>query len=109
MIDLSPDEFRDLGYRAIDVIADRLSTIRDSYVRQPVPDDLKNQLMFTPLPQDAIDPTDLIDAVASMIMQYPMGNASPGFFGWVNPPPAPLGILAEMLSAAHNASVAGGD
>lgn len=109
MIDLSPEEFRKLGYQAIDLIAERLSNIQQSQARQPVPDDLKNQLMFTPLPQDAADPSVLIERVANEVMQYPMGNASPRFFGWVNPPPAPLGILAEMLAAAHNASVAGGD
>jgi aromatic-L-amino-acid/L-tryptophan decarboxylase len=38
-----------------------------------------------------------------------MGNSSPRFFAWVNSPPAPMGVLAELLAAAHDPSVAGGD
>jgi glutamate/tyrosine decarboxylase-like PLP-dependent enzyme len=38
-----------------------------------------------------------------------MGNASPRFFGWVNSPPAPIAVLAELLAAGLNPSVAGGD
>src|SRR5204863_520894 len=38
-----------------------------------------------------------------------MGNGHPRFFGWVNSPPAPIGVLAEFLAAAMNPSCAGGD
>jgi aromatic-L-amino-acid/L-tryptophan decarboxylase len=42
-------------------------------------------------------------------LAYPMGNNSPRFFGWVNSPPAPLGVLADMLASYLNASVVSGD
>ena len=109
MIDLSPETFRELGYRAVDLIAEQLATLPDAPVRQPVPDDLRERLMHSPLNTEPIDPNGLIDQVAEMILSYPMGNANPRFFAWVNSPPAPMGVLAEMLAAAHNASVAGGD
>lgn len=109
MIDLSPEEFRKLGYQAIDLIAERLAAIDDAPVRQPVPAELREHLMHAPLPQTGTDPAELLQAAAEDVLPYPMGNASPRFFGWVNSPPAPLGILAELLAAAHNASVAGGD
>jgi glutamate/tyrosine decarboxylase-like PLP-dependent enzyme len=38
-----------------------------------------------------------------------MGNISPRFFGWINSPAAPLGVLADLLAGGLNASVAGGD
>ena len=38
-----------------------------------------------------------------------MGNSSPRFFGWVNSSAAPLCVLAELLAAGLNPSVAGGD
>ncbi len=44
-----------------------------------------------------------------MVLPYPMGNASGRFFAWVNSPPAPMGILAELIAAALDPSVAGGD
>ena len=47
--------------------------------------------------------------LAELVLPYPMGNASGRFFAWVNSPPAPMAILAELLAAAHDPSVAGGD
>ncbi|HEY3231323.1 MAG TPA: pyridoxal-dependent decarboxylase, partial [Roseiflexaceae bacterium] len=43
------------------------------------------------------------------VLPYPMGNTSPRFFAWVNSPSAPLAVLAELLAAGLNSSVAGGD
>lgn len=109
MIDLSPDEFRRLGYRAIDILAEQLDTIRDYPTRQPVPDVVRERFMEQPLPELGCDPADLIESFAEEILPYPMGNDSPRFFAWVNSPPAPLAVLAELLAAGLNPSVAGGD
>ncbi len=109
MIDLPPEEFRQLGYRAVDLIAEQLAALPDAPTRRPVPDELRQQLLGQPLPAHAQDPAALLESFASDVLPYPMGNISPRFFGWVNPPPAPLAILAEMVAAALNSSVAGGD
>jgi aromatic-L-amino-acid/L-tryptophan decarboxylase len=108
-IDLSPEEFRSLGHRVVDLLAEHLANIRTMPTRQPVPLELREQLMHEPVPQDGVDADQLIDRVVSEVLPYPMGNNSPRFFAWVNSPSAPLGWLAEMLAAAHNPSVAGGD
>jgi len=108
-LDLPPAVFRKLGYRAVDILAKQLESLRDATVRQPVPDDLRQQLMEQPLPAAPVGPAGLLERFAKEVLAYPMGNASPRFFGWVNSPPAPLGVLAEMLGAGLNASLAGGD
>ena len=109
-IDLSPEEFRRLGYHAVDLITQRLQNIRENPVRQPVPPELREAWMHQDFPENGVyDLEALLNTVAEKIMDYPMGNSSPRFFGWVNSPPAPLGILAELFAAAHGASVAGGD
>jgi glutamate/tyrosine decarboxylase-like PLP-dependent enzyme len=109
MIDLSPQEFRQLGYRAVDMIAEQLAALADAPTRRPVPDEVRQQLLGQPLPDQAHDPAALLEAFAHDVLPYPMGNVSPRFFAWVNSPPAPLAIIAEMLAAALNSSVAGGD
>ncbi len=109
MIDLSPEEFRRLGYQAIDRIAEQLAALPDAPTRRPVPHELRDRLMQTPLNEEPLDPARLIEQFAADILRYPMGNNSPRFFGWVNSTAAPLAILAEMLAAAQNPSVAGGD
>jgi glutamate/tyrosine decarboxylase-like PLP-dependent enzyme len=108
-IDLSPEEFRQLGYRIVDMLAERLAAVRDMPVRQPVPLELREKLMHEPLPAEGAEPSQLIDRVVEEVLAYPMGNNSPRFFAWVNSPSAPLAWLADLLAAAHNASVAGGD
>ncbi len=109
MIDLSPETFRALGYQAVDLIVERLAALPYTPVRQPVPPELRDQLMHSPLPAEATEPSELLNQLAELVLPYPMGNASGRFFAWVNSPPAPLGILAELLAAAHDPSVAGGD
>lgn len=108
MIDLSPEEFRQLGYRAIDMLTERLATIRETPVRRPVPPELRDQLIHQHFPENGTDPAQILQSI-NTILDYPMGNSSPRFFAWVNSPPAPLGVLAELFAAAHDASVAGGD
>ena len=109
MIDLTPDEFRRLGYQAIDRIAEQLGALADAPARTPVPPDVRERLMHSPLNVEPVEPSSLLDAFAADVLPYPMGNNSPRFFGWVNSTAAPLALLAELLAAAHNSSVAGGD
>ncbi|MFN8376318.1 MAG: pyridoxal-dependent decarboxylase [Anaerolineae bacterium] len=108
-IDLSPEEFRALGHQVVDLLAERLGNMREMPTRQPVPLALREALMHEPLPADGSDPAQLIQRVVDEVLAYPMGNNSPRFFAWVNSPSAPLAWLADLLAAAHNPSVAGGD
>ena len=79
MIDMSPDEFRRLGYRAIDLLADDLASLRSRPCRSAVPPDIQQTLMHQPLPHEPSEPDALIDYVSSTIFRYPMGNGSPRF------------------------------
>lgn len=109
MIDLSPEEFRELGYRAVDVLAAQLAGLRAAPVRQPTTEAFRQRIMSQPLPETESDPRAVLETFAADILPRPMGNASPRFFAWVNSPPAPFAILAELLAAALDPSVAGGD
>jgi glutamate/tyrosine decarboxylase-like PLP-dependent enzyme len=103
------EAFRALGYRAVDIATGYLAGIRDDPVYQPVPPAVRAALMEAPLPEDPFATDALLDAFRSTILPYPMGNGHPRFFGWVNSPPAPAGIVAEFLAAAFDPSCAGGD
>jgi glutamate/tyrosine decarboxylase-like PLP-dependent enzyme len=109
VIDLPPDDFRRLGHRAVDLLADYLASLPDRPCRAPVPTAVRDALMHEPPPEQGMAPDDVLSALASTAFAYPMGNGSPRFFGWINSPPAPMGIIGEFLAAGLNPSVAGGD
>jgi glutamate/tyrosine decarboxylase-like PLP-dependent enzyme len=108
-MDIAPEEFRRLGYRAIDLLTDHFAALSEGPCRLPVPDDVRRELMEAPSPTEPADADALLDEVGASILSYPMGNGSPRFFGWVNSSAAPLCTLAELLAAGLNPSVAGGD
>jgi aromatic-L-amino-acid/L-tryptophan decarboxylase len=109
MIDMTPDQFRTLGYRAVDLIAEQLAALPSAACRPTMPDALRQSLLEQQLPAEGRDAGLVLDALAEYVLPYPMGNNSPRFFAWVNSPAAPLGVLAELLAGGLNASVAGGD
>jgi glutamate/tyrosine decarboxylase-like PLP-dependent enzyme len=103
------DDFRTMGYKAVDLIADYLATIRARPVYQPMPDEKRERLLDLTFPDQGQEIDALIDQFAETILPFPMGNGHPRFFGWVNSPPDPAGIIAELLAAALDPSCAGGD
>lgn len=106
---LDVEEFRRLGYRAVDLAAAHFAGIRERPVFQPMTPEERRDVMEQPLPEAAVAPDAILDLFARQILPHPMGNGSPRFFAWVNSPPAPMGVLAELLAAAMNPSCAGGD
>ena len=81
---------------------------------RPVPQEHRDQAVASDVPgrtQDPVSPDDMpADACfKSTIEPYPFGNGHPRFWGWVNSPPAVMGVFADALAAAMNPSCAGGN
>ena len=91
------------------MIADHLEGIGDKPVFAPMAPAERAALLDRPLPDRGASPESLLALVGREILPHPMGNGHPRFFGWVNSPPAPIGVVAELLAAAMNPSCAGGD
>jgi aromatic-L-amino-acid decarboxylase len=106
---IDPETFRALGYQAVDLAAAHLAGMREAPVFQPMSPEARLTLLEQPLPVAGVEPRDILERFAADVLPYPMGNGHPRFFGWVNSPPAPIGILAELLAAAMGPSCAGGD
>jgi glutamate/tyrosine decarboxylase-like PLP-dependent enzyme len=106
---IPPEEFRQLAHRAVDMIAAWLAGIDGRPVFAPMAPAARADLLEEPLPEAGAAPAAILDRFASTVLPHPMGNGHPRFFGWVNAPPAPIGVLAELLAAAMNPSCAGGD
>ena len=103
------ETFRRLAHLAVDLATDYLAQIRQRPVFQPMKPDERQELLGANLSEDGVAPDVLLTYIRDHIFTHPMGNGHPRFFGWVNSPPAPLGVIAEFLAATLDPSCAGGD
>jgi glutamate/tyrosine decarboxylase-like PLP-dependent enzyme len=105
----TPEEIKRVGRCVVDLIADHLSTLPDEPVFAPFPADRVQSLLSTPPPQNPASPDDILRLFQETVEPFPFGNGHPRFWGWVNSPPAVMGIFADALAAAMNPSCAGGN
>src|SRR5438552_3048649 len=106
---LAPDDFRRLGHEIVELVAAYLAGLRARPVFRPMDARERRALLEQPLGEAGAAPEVILEAFRGAVLPHPMGNGHPRFFGWVNSPPAPIGVLAEFLAAAMNPSCAGGD
>jgi glutamate/tyrosine decarboxylase-like PLP-dependent enzyme len=107
--DWTEEEIKRFGYQVVDLIADYLTTLPEKPVFRPFPQELAREMLDTPAPEEGQDGEALLEEFRSQIAPYPFGNGHPRFYGWVNSPPAVIGVFAEALAAMMNPSCAGGN
>src|SRR5947199_277499 len=100
---------RRLAHAAVDLAADYLAGIGAAPVFQPMRPAERATLMQEPLDAAGLARETGLERFRPAVLPHAMGNGHPRFFGWVNSPPAPIGIVADFLAAALNPSCAGGD
>src|SRR5207249_5704060 len=88
---------------------DHISGLADRPVFRPVPPDLAERFLAAPAPVHGASPDDILGEFRDHVEPYPFGNGHPRFWGWVNSPPAVMGVFADALAAAMNPSCAGGN
>jgi aromatic-L-amino-acid/L-tryptophan decarboxylase len=106
---LTRDEFRQLGYRAVDMASTYLSELPGKPVFQRMREENRQAIMNFAMPDAALSGEEILDLVSQHILAHTMGNGHPRFFGWVNSPPSPMAVITEILATAMNPSCAGGD
>ncbi|HEV3200199.1 MAG TPA: pyridoxal-dependent decarboxylase, partial [Bryobacteraceae bacterium] len=92
----------------LDDILDYTEHIRERPVWQPIPRVVRGKFV-QPLPQKPAHLASIHDTFMRDILPYSVGNAHPGFMGWVHGGGTPIGMLAEMLAAGLNANLGGRD
>ena len=108
---LDPTDWRSLrqqGHRMLDDMLDYLQGLRERPVWQPIPEDLRDTF-HEPLPAGPMDLSAVHEIFMRDVLPYAVGNAHPGFMGWVHGGGTAVGMLAEMLAAGLNANLGGRD
>jgi aromatic-L-amino-acid/L-tryptophan decarboxylase len=103
-LDMPPGEFRDIGHRLVDQIADRLARVPDGPVApDESPADVRNALgAERTLPPAGTHAGRLMSDATDLLFDHSLFNGHPRFFGYITSSPAPIGILGDFLAAALN-------
>src|ERR1700682_3443235 len=92
----------------LDDMLDYTEHIRERPVWQRIPRPVRDAFLG-PLPQKPADLASIHRTFMRDILPYSIGNAHPGFMGWVHGGGTAVGMLAEMLAAGLNANLGGRD
>ncbi|WDZ95810.1 pyridoxal-dependent decarboxylase [Herbaspirillum sp. WKF16] len=77
-------------------------------VWQPIPADVRHSI-HEPLPVSPCTLDQAYGLFRDNVLPFSVGNAHPGFMGWVHGAGTPVGMLAEMLAAGLNSNLGGRD
>ncbi|WP_371523076.1 aspartate aminotransferase family protein [Kitasatospora sp. NBC_01300] len=104
-----PKVLRDELAAAAQWVADYLNELPAGPVARPMPAKQRARLREGRLDRQAGGLGRVLDFVRDEIAPFPTGNGHPAFFAWVNSPPAPAGVIAELLAGAVNATCGMGE
>ena len=101
-IELSPEEMRALGYRAVDLIVERLSAQRDEPVASTATRAEMQARLGGPPPAAGIGWEAALERVNTEVFRPMSHNAHPRFFAYVPGPGNFVGAMADMMTSAIN-------
>jgi aromatic-L-amino-acid decarboxylase len=106
-IEMDPEAFRRSGYEIVDRLAELIRTIAD----RPVTRGLSREAIHgplradRPLPSGGEDAEALLRRAADLVLDLSLYNGHPRFWGYITSPPAPIGILGDLLASGVNANL----
>jgi aromatic-L-amino-acid decarboxylase len=104
---MPPGEFREIGHRLVDEIADRLARLPEGLVTpDESPAEVRKALgAEQPLPAAGTDAGRLVSETTGLLFDHSSFNGHPRFLGYITSSPAPIGMFGDFLAAALNQNV----
>lgn len=103
---MSKEEFRKVGYYLVDSISDFMDRIGDGPVTTgETSTQLQAFLGTTSLPETGMTADVIMKRAVDLLFNHSLFNGHPKFLGYITSSAAPLGALADLLSAAVNPNV----
>jgi glutamate/tyrosine decarboxylase-like PLP-dependent enzyme len=101
-LELTPDEMRDLGYRAVDMVVSHLATLREQSVGRTAPRAELEKLLREPPPEHPAPPLDVLEALGRGVLPNTLHVNHPRFFGFIPSPGNYVSAVADFLAAGFN-------
>src|SRR5579872_1631585 len=99
---------RELGHRMVDDMLSYLRRVGERPAWQPIPEEVKKTYSAS-VPREGVGAEAAYEEFQRTILPYPLGNIHPRFWSWVCGTGTPGAMLAELLTAAMNSNVHGGE
>jgi len=106
-LEMDAATFRRLGHALIDQLADALAVVPDGPVTpSEAPSAVRAALgLGGGLPEHGTDAAKLLESTTRELFAHGLFNGHPRFFGYITAPPAPVGVLGDLIAAAANPNV----
>jgi len=102
---MNRSEFRDLGHRVVDLLADYLEHIEEKPVFPNVDPKMLTKLFAEPLPQDPSPAEKVLSELEEKLLPYCTHVGHPGYMGLITPSPNPVGIIGDFICSALNQNI----
>jgi glutamate/tyrosine decarboxylase-like PLP-dependent enzyme len=105
-LEMDAEQFRNVGHRLVDQIADfleQLPTKKVTTAKDPAA--INSMLENFVLAEEGAAAGDLLDKAGQALFDHSLFNGHPRFWGYITSSAAPLGALADMLAASVNPNV----
>jgi aromatic-L-amino-acid decarboxylase len=104
---MNDPEFRALGHRLVDQIAQFLGSLPERRVAPAeTPMEVRHALQADRLlPAKGEDAGTVLERAAKLLLEHSLLNGHPGFWGYITSSAAPIGALGDLLAAAVNPNV----
>jgi aromatic-L-amino-acid/L-tryptophan decarboxylase len=110
-VDMTAEEFRNLGHQLVNEIAAFLESIPGRPVTPPVSPErlqaLLRQSGSDQLPEHGAPADQLLRETTALLFENSLLSAHPRFWGYINASATPIGALADFLAAAVNPNTGG--
>jgi aromatic-L-amino-acid decarboxylase len=102
---MNPDEFREVGHRVVDLLAEYLEHIEETPVFPHVEPSTLQQLFDEPLPNDSSPVEKVLQELEEKLLPNCTNVGHPGYMGLITPSPNPVGIIADFICSALNQNI----
>jgi glutamate/tyrosine decarboxylase-like PLP-dependent enzyme len=108
-VELPPEEFRRIGHRLVDQLADFLAGLRSRAVTPgETPAAVRAAIASDrALPESGRDPESLAAEAVDLLSAHSLFNGHPRFFGYITSSAAPIGAFGDFIAAVLNCNVGG--
>jgi aromatic-L-amino-acid decarboxylase len=102
---MDPNEFRSLGHRAVDYLADYFARVENEPLMPDADPSSLTRLFDEPLPQQGSDADSVFTELEQKLFPNSAQINHPGYFGYITPTPTPAGVIADLIASALNQNV----